>query len=118
MNPIEDKQQIIDELRRPMAATDDFTPDVEAYVELPYGLRLVAQNKYVLRDSVRKLAEAIDPTCEIVYNESMSSEFGGPMVLCSTCGSGWPDPYFDEWSYCPYCGSRNIIEGQEDGEDG
>lgn len=117
MNPIEIRQHILDELRIPIAATDDFTPDVEAYKQLPYDLRLVAENKYVLRDSTRRLVKALDPTCMILYDVRMSEEAGGPMVSCSVCDSTWPDPFVDEWLYCPYCGCRNVVDNPKEDDD-
>lgn len=117
MSPIEIRQHILDELRRPMTATDDFTPDKEAYKQLPYDLRLVAENKYVLRDSIKKLVKVIEPTCMILDDAILSKEAGGPMVSCSTCGSAWPDPFVDEWLYCPYCGCRNVVDNPRENDD-
>lgn len=117
MNLIEIRQHIIDELRKPIAATDDFTPDKEAYKQLPYDLRLVAENKYILGESTMKLVKALDPTCMILYDVRMSDKAGGPMVSCSVCDSAWPDPFVDEWLYCPYCGCRNVVDNPGENDD-
>ena len=117
MGPISVRQHIMDELRRPLAVTDDFTPDEEAYRQLPYELRLVAENKYVLGESTMKLVKALDPTCKILYDVKLSEEFGGPTVSCNVCGSAWLDPFVDKWFYCPYCGCRNVIDNPKEDDD-
>ena len=52
------------------------------------------------RKIMLRLADLIDPTCEIVEDEPYSCH-------CSACGQGrmYPQMY---WRYCPHCGARMV----------
>lgn len=57
-------------------------------------------------DDVGKLADLIDPTCELIDRSDISGE---PMV-CSCCGKMLNRNI--RWHYCPSCGAR-VASGNE-----
>lgn len=58
---------------------------------------------------IRKLADLIDPTCHIAYDDWASRQCMGPMLSCDRCGNAFPKingPY----QYCPCCGARVVSD--------
>jgi hypothetical protein len=54
-----------------------------------------------------RLADLIDPTCHIEYDDWASEQCIGPMLSCDRCGNALPEingPY----QYCPCCGARVV----------
>lgn len=52
-------------------------------------------------ESVRDLADLIDPTCEVAYENPFASDF---KYRCMACGEHFST--CDEPKYCPGCGGR------------
>ena len=55
------------------------------------------------------LADLIDPTCHIAYDDWASRQCMGPMLSCDRCGNAFPKingPY----QYCPCCGARVVSD--------
>ena len=61
-------------------------------------------------ESVRDLADLIDPTCAMEYGGYLPESVKGMLgvYFCSECGS----PIYNdvEPAYCPYCGAR-VVSG-------
>lgn len=58
-------------------------------------------------DVSRRVADLIDPTCHIGYDDWASRQCMGPMLSCDRCGNAFPKingPY----QYCPCCGARVV----------
>ena len=64
------------------------------------GIRpqLPAETTYT--DAMARLADLIDPTCEVVEDEPCSCH-------CTACGRTKMYPLMG-WNYCPYCGARVV----------
>ena len=60
-----------------------------------------------------QLADLIDPeperTCEILHDDNLSEQYGGPMARCSYCGAALPEEFIGPYYYCPCCGSKNKV---------
>ena len=60
-----------------------------------------------------KLADLIEPeperTCEILHDDNLSEQYGGPMARCSYCGAVLPEEFIGPYYYCPCCGSKNKV---------
>lgn len=57
--------------------------------------------------AARILADLIDPTCHIGYDDWASRQCMGTMLSCDRCGNAFPvinGPY----QYCPCCGARVV----------
>lgn len=55
------------------------------------------------------IADLIDPTCHIAYDDWASRQCMGPMLSCDRCGNAFPKingPY----QYCPCCGARVVSD--------
>lgn len=64
-----------------------------------YGMQVCATDELALRDGMRRLADLIDPTCEVVPFDEESMR----LPHCSRCGQ----PILKPWpNYCPDCGAR------------
>lgn len=70
-----------------------------------YGMQVCATDELALRDGMRRLADLIDPTCEVVPFDEESMR----LPHCSSCGQ----PILKPWpNHCPQCGAR-ITRGGE-----
>lgn len=62
------------------------------------------------------LADLIEPeperTCEILHDDNLSEQYGGPMARCSYCGAALPEEFIGPYYYCPCCGSKNKVVEQ------
>lgn len=60
-----------------------------------------------------QLADLIKPeperTCEILHDDNLSEQYGGPMARCSYCGAALPEEFTGPYHYCPCCGSKNKV---------
>lgn len=54
-----------------------------------------------------RLADLIDPTCEVALDEELSQELQGDMFRCNKCNAAFP-PINGEYRYCPSCGARVV----------
>ena len=76
-------------------------------VLVPLRLLSVDYPGFMPRESVARLADLIDPTCEAI-------EHGRPdkshvCKSCSKCSYGWFEDINDKpYSFCPNCGSRVV----------
>lgn len=82
--------------------------------DLAKALCLVAVSRYAYSsDSVLRLADLIDPeperTCEILHDDNLSEQYGGPMARCSYCVAALPEEFIGPYYYCPCCGSKNKV---------
>ena len=75
-----------------------------------YGMQVCARDELELRDGMRRLADLIDPTCEVDSVEQVDNELsqldGFEFIL--TCGHTFKQPYNEPPAYCPYCGARVV----------
>lgn len=64
----------------------------------------------------KRLADLIEPeperTCEILHDDNLSEQYGGPMARCSYCGAALPEEFIGPYYYCPCCGSKNKVVEQ------
>lgn len=58
-------------------------------------------------DIFTRLADLIDPTCEVTLDEELSQELEGEMFRCSKCDAAFPR-INGEYRYCPNCGARVV----------
>lgn len=62
------------------------------------------------------VADLIEPeperTCEILHDDNLSEQYGGPMARCSYCGVALPEEFIGPYYYCPCCGSKNKVVEQ------
>lgn len=65
-----------------------------------FGMQMCAMNERSLRDSMRRLADRIDPTCHL-----LPSSDGG--YGCDRCYTWFPSMK-EKTNYCPHCGARVI----------
>lgn len=81
-----------------------------------YGMQVCAKDELTLRDGMRRLADLLDPTCEVMEvpdnDEFMIRVVSG--FMCKRCGheaiverncDGSAEPP----KYCPHCGARVVI---------
>jgi hypothetical protein len=54
-----------------------------------------------------RLADLIDPTCEVALDEELSQELQGDMFRCDKCDAAFPR-INGEYRYCPHCGARVV----------
>ena len=61
----------------------------------------------------KRLADLIEPeperTCEILHDDNLSEQYGGPIARCSYCGAVLPEEFTGPYYYCPCCGSKNKV---------
>ena len=62
--------------------------------------------RYVLADLIEPEPER---TCEILHDDNLSEQYGGPMARCSYCGAVLPEEFIGPYYYCPCCGSKNKV---------
>ncbi len=78
-----------------------------------YGMQVCARDEMALRDGMRRLADLIDPTCEMDAAGDIPDSVKDNLstFFCSECGA----PVYNDMnpSYCPYCGAR-VVRGGED----
>lgn len=67
-----------------------------------FGMQVCAMNERSLRDSMRRLADLIDPTCHLL--PSLDGGFG-----CDRCYTWFPSMK-EKTNYCPECGARVVDE--------
>lgn len=100
MTSSEERQKIADKMRGPF--------DVCKYMGHTcisgtlFGMQVCAMNERSLRDSMRRLADLIDPTCHLG-----PAHFGG--FGCDRCFTWFPDMK-KKPVYCPACGARVVDE--------
>lgn len=58
-------------------------------------------------DIFDRLADLIDPTCEVALDEELSQELQGDMFRCNKCNAAFPR-INGEYRYCPNCGARVV----------
>ena len=62
---------------------------------------------------LKEIADLIEPeperTCEILHDDNLSEQYGGPMARCSYCGAALPEEFIGPYYYCPCCGSKNKV---------
>ena len=56
---------------------------------------------------LERLADLIDPTCEVALDEELSQELQGDMFRCNKCDAAFPR-INGEYHYCPNCGARVV----------
>ncbi len=56
-----------------------------------------------------RLANLIDPTCEVALDEELSQELQGDMFRCNKCDAAFPR-INGEYRYCPNCGARVVSD--------
>lgn len=61
-------------------------------------------------DFLNRLADLIDPTCQLALDEELSQELQGEMFRCSKCDAVFPR-INGEYRYCPHCGARVVCDG-------
>ena len=69
-------------------------------------------NDIRIRESGRvfaRLADLIDPTCEVALDEELSQELQGDMFRCNKCDAAFPR-INGEYRYCPNCGARVVSD--------
>lgn len=80
-----------------------------------FGMQVCAMNERSLRDGMRRLADLIDPTCEVDSIEPIEcGEFNQTIgyVFNLTCGHSVMMPYMDMTpAYCTECGARVVDDG-------
>lgn len=54
-----------------------------------------------------RLADLIDPTCQLALDEELSQEIQGEMFRCNKCDAAFPR-INGEYRYCPHCGARVV----------
>lgn len=100
MTSSEERQKIAEKMRGPF--------DVCKYMGHTcisgtlFGMQVCAMNERSLRDSMRRLADLIDPTCHLG-----PAHFGG--FGCDRCFTWFPDMK-KKPVYCPACGARVVDE--------
>ena len=60
-------------------------------------------------DIFTKLADLIDPTCQVALDEELSQELQDEMFRCNKCDAAFPR-INGEYRYCPNCGARVVRE--------
>lgn len=75
----------------------------EVYVVLLNSIGIT----YDYANLFNRLADLIDPTCEVTLDEELSQEFQGEMFRCSKCNAAFPR-INGEYRYCPSCGARVV----------
>lgn len=58
-------------------------------------------------DFLNRLADLIDPTCEITLDKELSQEVQDDMFRCNKCNAAFPR-INGEYRYCPHCGARVV----------
>ena len=69
----------------------------------------VAADRKRAEMTLERLADLIDPTCHIGYDDWASRQCMGTMLSCDRCGNAFPvinGPY----QYCPCCGARGVSD--------
>ena len=81
----------------------------EAYVLLLHCIDIRPQLPavYTYKPALERLADLIDPTCEVALDEELSQEFQGEMFRCNKCNAVFPRINGD-YRYCPSCGARVV----------
>lgn len=106
----DERREVAGRLRE-VALHPDVDGDVWVYDSTAaLGLEVGEYEGYVTPESVARLADLIDPTCEAV-------EHGRPdgfhaCKSCSKCSYGWFEDIHDKpYSFCPNCGARVVKTG-------
>ena len=98
MTSSEERQKIAEKMRGPF--------DVCKYMGHTcisgtlFGMQVCEMNERSLRDSMRRLADLIDPTCHLL--PSSDGGFG-----CDRCFTWFPSMK-DKPNFCPECGARVV----------
>lgn len=109
MTSSEERQKIAEKMRGPF--------DVCKYMGHTcisgtlFGMQVCAMNERSLRDSMRRLADLIDPTCHLVSTtfhswSDGSAAFYHELSCGHICETVWGKPP----SYCSECGARLVDE--------
>ena len=112
MTTSEERREVAARLRE--AAIDD------GHVGRPYGeqgfqvtLRRIIVTSNPKRPTLyARLADLIDPTCEVSSVETYCNELGqlGGWEFHLTCGHSFQRPWNEPPAYCPNCGARVVGE--------
>ncbi|MBS6418852.1 MAG: hypothetical protein KH372_08555 [Olsenella uli] len=78
----------------------------EAYVLLLHcvGIRPQLPADKTCQEALSRIADLIDPTCHQVLEDETQ--------VCSECGGDLDERY--GWNYCPECGCRIVVRGDND----
>lgn len=113
----EERCEIVEEIRE--AAQRDFlgfpcftSITLERLFNLEVKGAILGVNFYT-RESAMRMADLIEPeperTCEILHDDNLSEQYGGPMARCSYCRAVLPEEFTGPYYYCPCCGSKNKV---------
>lgn len=108
----EERREVAEEIRQMMLDGYNFTATNTAEVigvyESDYDDPYLFDN-----DCWQRLADLIEPeperTCEILHDDNLSEQYGGPMARCSYCWAALPEEFIGPYYYCPCCGSKNKV---------
>ena len=98
--------------RREVATRLRKTRGIMAFVD---ALGIDLDGDWCWTDVSRRVADLIDPTCHIAYDDWASRQCMGPMLSCDRCGNAFPEingPY----QYCPCCGARVVSDDDTCGD--
>lgn len=93
--------------RREVAARLRKTRGIMAFVD---ALGIDPDGDWCWTDVSRRVADLIDPTCEVSSVETYDDELGqlDGWEFHLTCGHSVKRPYYEAPSYCPECGARVV----------
>lgn len=95
------RQEVAKKLRRIEEDVDYET----AFMEI--DTIIGTKDNYSFSFFFNRLADLIDPTCEVALDEELSQELQGDMFRCNKCDAAFPR-INGEYRYCPHCGARVV----------
>lgn len=85
-----------------------YVEDIAAFIGVVQGERRI----YPTEDIFDRLADLIDPTCQVSSVETYDDELGQleGLEFHLTCGHSFQRPWNEPPAYCPECGARVVDE--------
>jgi rubrerythrin len=106
MTSSDERREVAEKLREDASCSESTPREVfESYLGIEYDGEDVFEESYK-SESLLRVADLIDPTCEVKDDNRLTSDFA---YVCRTCGEHFST--CNKPNYCPGCGARVVREG-------
>lgn len=95
------------ELDNTFDKSDDGDEFLAAFIAIDLAIGQPKRSPFEFSPFFNRLADLIDPTCEVALDEELSQELQGDMFHCNKCNAAFPR-INGEYRYCPHCGARVV----------
>lgn len=106
----DERREVAERLREDASCSENSPREVvESYLGIEYDGSDVMEESYT-SESLLRIADMIDPTCEVDSIEPVEDELGQTVgyEFHLTCGHAPEQPFNEPPAYCPYCSARVI----------